>query len=339
MFKRFLDHLQQQVENKEANYLLTVSGGVDSVVLVDLFLRSELTFSIAHCNFNLRAEESDGDQQLVEELARDKGIQLFVKSFDTKEEEGSQPESTQMVARRIRYAWFNELSKDHAFNYIVTAHHGDDNIETVLLNITRGTGVQGLAGMETVNGNLFRPLLPFTKNEIINYAVEHGLNWREDSSNASVKYKRNNIRHQLIPHFEGLNPNFRNTFTENIEKWSLLNKAVLFEVEQLKAALRTDASSFTIPEAFLKEEGKQYLVFELLKQQGFTFDQFKSMINASHSGKQWHAGDVLATLSRGELLVQPLETKEVFKAVQIAEEGVYSVLNQQLTVLFLKNGT
>lgn len=334
MFKRFLDHLQQQVENKEANYLLTVSGGVDSVVLVDLFLRAKLNFSIAHCNFNLRGKESDGDQRLVEALAREKGIPLFVKSFDTKGEVGVQPESTQMVARRIRYAWFNELCEKYSFKYVVTAHHSDDNTETVLLNITRGTGVQGLVGMDAVKGNLCRPLLPFTKNEIINYALKHTLNWREDSSNASTKYKRNNVRLQLIPHFETLNPNFRNTFAENIEKWRLLNNAVQFEVEQLKSILNTAASTFVIPEALMKAEEKQYFLFELLKEYGFTFDQFQSMIKTTHSGKQWYTPKVTAIYNRGEFWVQHSVEKKEFHTIQIKEEGVFKLLDEQLQVRF-----
>ena len=322
MFNSFLKHIKQLVDADSSRFLLTVSGGVDSVVLFDLFKKSGLDFMVAHCNFNLRGKESDGDQDFVESLAKNSGVDVVVKSFIYDDSSQSEPESTQMWARRVRYQWFSELKKELKCDYIVTAHHSDDNIETVLLNMARGTGVSGLSGISNLNNDLLRPLLNFKKEEMKSYALREGLTWREDSSNASLKYKRNKVRHELVEQFETLNPNFRNTFSENIEKWIWLKELVFIELEKFKTKHKTD-TGFKIPLSSFKDEATKYIVFELLKGLGLTFDQVKAIGDSIHSGKVWKT-DLVNILRDREYVFLMFDEKEVLEDRVIETLGRFS---------------
>lgn len=311
MFNSFLKQIKQLVDVKSSRFLLTVSSGVDSVVLFDLFKKSELNFVVAHCNFNLRGKESDGDQQFVESLAENSKVDCFVRSFIHDNSIQSEPESTQMWARRVRYQWFSELKKELGCDYVVTAHHSDDNLETVLLNMARGTGVSGLSGISDLNNDLLRPLLIFKKEEIKLYASQEGLAWREDSSNASLKYKRNKVRHELVEQFETLNPNFRNTFGENIEKWTWLKELVCVELEKFKTKHKTEGG-YEIPFSCFSDESTKYIVFELLKELGLTFDQVKSIGDSTQSGKVWKT-DLVNVLRDRESVFLMFDENEVLE--------------------------
>ena len=186
--------------------LLTVSGGVDSMVMLSLFARCGYSIGVAHCNFCLRGEESDEDEVLVEKEAAKYGVEFFNRRFPTREEMERTGESMEMAARRLRYAWFEELCVEHGYTKIAIAHHADDSIETFFINLLRGTGLRGLTGISVTNGRVFRPLMFASRREITEYAVANGIPFREDSSNRSTKYLRNKIRLGLIPRIREINP-------------------------------------------------------------------------------------------------------------------------------------
>lgn len=202
---------------KEKTLLLAISGGVDSMVMLDLFKKSDYKIAIAHCNFQLRGAESDDDQEFVEKYAKENNIPSHIHKFDTKAFAEDYKLSIQVAARELRYSWFHELLVSEDYNYILTAHHADDNIETFLINLSRGTGLEGFTGIPTQNDKIVRPLLPFSREEIFNYARQHNIQWREDSSNLSDKYLRNKIRHDIVPVLKSLNPNFLSSFQNTLE--------------------------------------------------------------------------------------------------------------------------
>ena len=186
--------------------LLTVSGGVDSMVMLSLFTRSGYRVGVAHCNFQLRGAESDEDEVLVEEEARKYGVEFYNKRFETAAEMERTGESMEMAARRLRYAWFDALSREHGYTVVAIAHHADDSIETFFINLLRGTGLRGLTGISTQVGKVVRPLMFASRKEILEYAVANRIPFREDSSNRSTKYLRNKIRLGLIPPHPGDQP-------------------------------------------------------------------------------------------------------------------------------------
>jgi tRNA(Ile)-lysidine synthase len=196
----------------QGKILLAISGGVDSVVLAHLCKLAKLNFSIAHCNFNLRDAESDADEEFVLDLAEKLDVEVFIENFDTTAYAEDEKVSIQMAARELRYHWFEELSAALKFDYILTGHHANDNLETFIINLVRGSGLDGFTGIKSVNNNVIRPLLSFTRKEIEAYAEERKIKWREDSSNASNKYLRNKIRHDIVPVLEELNPQMLNSF-------------------------------------------------------------------------------------------------------------------------------
>ena len=324
MLDRFLEHLNLIHKLKPNQvFLLAISGGVDSVVLTHLFAEAKIPFSIAHCNFQLRGEESNEDMQSVKNLAASHQVKFHCQFFETKVAQKGSGESTQMIARKLRYDWFNELLSKYNYEKLVTAHHLNDNVETVLLNIARGTGIKGLTGIAPVSDQLLRPLLFATKEEILHYAKEKNLTWREDSSNQSDKYKRNLIRHHAIDIFEQLNPNFLHTFSDNIERWKSLAEHVAVEVKKLDANFKTP-TGWTIEEVFLKTISNHAILLEWLKEKGFAENQFQELLKAKLSGKQWEAENYVAVYDRGRLMISE---KIATKTIEITiEKGQTEVL-------------
>ncbi|WP_229216357.1 tRNA lysidine(34) synthetase TilS [Dyadobacter sp. 3J3] len=213
MLESFLTFInQQKLDISEKSTLLTVSGGADSIVLAHLFYRAGFSASIAHCNFGLRDQESDEDELFVKKLAEQYAFPFFRTRFETKKFAAEQRISTQMAARELRYEWFEELRKSQNINFIATAHHANDAFETVLLNLTRGTGLAGLHGISVLNQQVIRPLLFASKENILRYIIDNHLTYREDSSNLSDNYKRNMIRHEVIPVLKKMNPSLEKTF-------------------------------------------------------------------------------------------------------------------------------
>ncbi|MEO1546140.1 MAG: tRNA lysidine(34) synthetase TilS [Bacteroidota bacterium] len=214
---RFQNHIEKQFPFiKKASLIIACSGGVDSVVLTHLCHAMGFKLTLAHCNFNLRGEESDGDEAFVTGLGKQLSIPVRTISFDTEKEKSKLRESTQMTARSLRYEWFDTLVSEGVGEYLLTAHHLDDALETFLINLSRGTGIQGLTGIPVQQEYVVRPLLPFTREEVLSYAKQEELSWREDQSNQDIKYLRNQIRHDVIPALKTLRPDFLERFQDTL---------------------------------------------------------------------------------------------------------------------------
>ncbi len=252
--------------------LLAVSGGVDSVVLAHLCHDAKLDFALAHCNFNLRGEESDADEAFVIDLADSLDAEIHTENFDTEKYASEKGISIQMAARDLRYEWFEQLRKILNFDFILTAHHANDNLETFLINLIRGTGLEGLSGIKSENQKLIRPLLTFNRKEIEDFARAHNLKWREDSSNASEKYLRNKIRHQIVPLMEEVNPQLLDSFgkTQRHLRESLDLVEDYISLLYPKVVEKNDFG-YSLDIDFLKKiPNQKQILYQLLKSFGFT---------------------------------------------------------------------
>ena len=209
---------QNELFGHDDKILLTVSGGVDSMVMMSLFAASGYRFGVAHCNFQLRGQESDEDEALVAEQARRYGVELFNRRFDTQGEMERTGESMEMTPRRLRYTWFRSLCDEHGYNVIAIAHHINDSIETFFINMLRGTGLRGLTGISVQAGRIVRPLMFATRKDILDYATAHRIPYREDSSNRSTKYLRNKVRLGIVPMLREINPQFTTVMRRNISR-------------------------------------------------------------------------------------------------------------------------
>jgi tRNA(Ile)-lysidine synthase len=290
MLKKFQNHINEKLSFiKNAKLLIAISGGVDSVVLAYLCKKMDLNISLAHCNFNLRGAESDADEDFVLQLAEDWELEVFIENFDTKKFAADKKISTQMAARTLRYYWFEELKTQLKFDYILTAHHADDNFETFLINLSRGTGLDGLLGIPQVNGAIVRPLLPFTRDDVEKFAKEYKLQWREDSSNSSTKYLRNKLRHDVIPILKGINPqllqNFEKTQHYLNDAKSIVNDKVDEVAQNIVSKTNNNGVAFNINEIQQLNNPKAYL-YELLNGYGFTQWQDILELLIAQSGKQ-----------------------------------------------------
>ena len=289
MISQFKNHINNNLSFlNESKLLIAVSGGIDSVVLVHLLNKLNYDISLAHCNFNLRGLESDNDEAFVINLAEDLGLEVFIQNFDTDNYAKQHKLSIQMAARELRYQWFEELRCQLDYNYILTAHHSDDNLETFLINLSRGTGLEGLSGIPVVNDAIVRPLLSFSRFDIETYAELNNIEWREDVSNVSVKYLRNKIRHEVIPILKGINPqllqNFNKTISHLNESLDIIDDRVN-EVSDEIISVKEDAIQFNISKIKALNNPRAYL-YELLKDYGFTeWDDVFLLLDAQ-SGKQ-----------------------------------------------------
>ena len=268
--------------------LLALSGGVDSMVLADLLIQSGLKFSVAHCNFQLRGKASDGDSSFIEEFCKENQIDFFIKKFDVQGYQKTGNYSIQMAARNLRYDWFDELIQQYQFDFLLTAHQLDDSIETFLINLSRGTGIEGLTGIKKQKGKILRPLLPFSKNEILDYAEKNNVKWREDDSNNSDDYLRNKIRHRIIPVLKEINPNFAKSFTKSLNYLESDFELIRFQIEKIKKKIFVNqGDEILIKISELKEEGfSNAHLFHLFNDFGFKFPlEIKKLMNSNQNGE------------------------------------------------------
>ncbi len=311
MLQKFKEHIVLQFPFlKEKKLLIAVSGGVDSMVLTHLFKTLNYTFSIAHCNFTLRETESDKDEQFVIETGKKFDITTFTKQFLTEDYAKTNKLSTQIAARELRYQWFQELVIKHQFDYILTAHHADDNLETFLINLTRGTGIDGLTGIPAINKNIVRPLLIFSREEIVSFAQKEHIDWREDESNSSTKYTRNKIRHQVVPILREINPSLLDSFQKTTAYLEGSQQIIKDAIHQLKNnAIVVESGVTKIDISILKQlsNSKVYL-FELLKEYGFTeWNDVVQLLDAQ-SGKKVFSKSHRLLKNRGFLLLSKIES-------------------------------
>ena len=297
--------------NEGDKIVLALSGGVDSMVLANLFLEMKTDFVVAHCNFHLRGEESDGDELFVRKFAEHHHIQCFVKHFDTEQYAAEHGLSIEMAARDLRYAWFEELRQQLGYDKIALAHHADDQIETFFINLLRGSGLNGLKGMKPQNGYLIRPLLGITREEIRHYAATNHISWREDHTNAETLYLRNKIRNQLVPLLDDIHPDSRKSISKSIDFLSSENDLYreLLQKHLADVVVNENETQTVDKEILLNPNGAQ-LLFEWLRDYGFNTDQCHSIFEALNAQPGIHfespthhlyiERDSLQLVSRGE---------------------------------------
>jgi tRNA(Ile)-lysidine synthase len=292
--------------------LLAVSSGRDSVAMVSLFAESGLDFGIIHCNFQLRGEDSEGDELFAKNLAEKLNIPFFTTRFHTKKEAKKVGVSTQMIARKLRYDWFEKIRIEAKYDFIATAHHLNDAIETVLLNLTKGTGIEGLKGISAKNGKVVRPILFASRNEIDAYIEEKKLDFREDISNESTDYQRNKIRLEVIPILKTINPNLESTFVDTLER--LANSA---KMVQEKTASYFQNHEFLI-EDLQKSETPTLILFENLKQFGFNYKQCVLMTESldKTASKVFLSKAFKIEKNRKKIVLKPLNDS-VLKEIEI----------------------
>jgi tRNA(Ile)-lysidine synthase len=307
MFEKFQNHINANFSFlKEKRLLVAISGGIDSMVLFYLCHQLNLDISVAHCNFQLRGDESDDDEDFVKSQTEKLQIPIFIKKFDTKSFAEKEKLSIQVVARNLRYDWFNTLLINNAFDYILTAHHLDDSLETFLINFTRGSGLDGLTGIPQQNGNIVRPLLPFSRNEIEVFAKENNVEWREDSSNASDNYLRNKLRHDLIPILKELNPSLLHSFENTISNLQQAQSLVTDASQTVYKQAVSEEDTIKIDISKLKEfqNFKAYL-YQWLNEYGFTDWNAVYDLILAQSGKQVFSETHVLLKDRNELILFP----------------------------------
>jgi len=333
MDKNFERKLQQTIINfienkqlfqKNTPLILAVSGGVDSIVMLDFLHQTKFNVkALAHANFQLRGEESEEDMKFVKDLAVNYDLPCFIKYFDTIQEAKQAGESIQMAARRLRYDWLKELLEETKASYILTAHHLDDNLETVLLNLIRGTGWAGLHGILPKQGNIIRPLLIFKKKELLAYAKHRELKWREDSSNAETKYKRNFLRLEVMPLLKQLNPDLENTFQQSLKK--------IIGVEKVFEAITQEKK-----DKFFEQKGKDIFIslkileeltspieqlYVMLQEFGFSYPQIENLVQTarSESGRGVFSQNYQIVKDRKAWVLSPL-SKTFMEIISLNEE-------------------
>lgn len=319
--------------------LLAVSGGVDSVVLCHLCHRAGLKFGIAHCNFKLREAASDGDEIFVKVLAQHFDVPYYTTAFDTEKIANQKKLSIQETARNLRYEWLEKIRQQHHYTYLATAHHANDAIETALYNLTKGTGIRGLHGILAKKESLIRPLLFASKKEIIAYAQKHMINYREDASNASDKYSRNFIRHQVVPQLEQINPNFINTSKATLRH--LRDTELLFDyaIKGIqKAICKQDDFYFYINiKQLLEVPAPATVLYEILKAYNFNSDQVQQLLEVAQkgeSGKQFLSKSHHLVVDRLFFIIKRQVENSLPKEILITKEN--SQVNLGSQVLHLK---
>ena len=311
--KKFIDFAKQNnLFTNGSKILAAVSGGMDSVVMAHLLKASGLNFSIAHCNFQLRGDEATRDQEFCNQLAQQFRVKFHTINFDTSAYAAQHKQSIQMAARELRYQWVEQLRQQHGYDVIALAHHQNDTIETILLNLTRGTGIAGLHGILPRNGNLVRPLLFLGRDEVHEIIKQNKFDFVEDSSNAATKYARNKLRHEVIPKLKELNPSLEKTFENSLQHFRGMEMLLELRLIELKKELFIfEGDEVYIPLTALKElEPKRLLLFNLLQEYGFNETSVNDLIASlhKHPGRVFESNNFMIVLDRDKLILTKKNT-------------------------------
>jgi tRNA(Ile)-lysidine synthase len=328
--QQLLNHIQRYNLCKITDkILLTVSGGIDSMVMLHLFRQAGFQVGVAHCNFQLRGTDSQADEIFVKTTCLDQNIPFHVTQFDMAGYMSDNGMSVQMAARELRYRYFHEVAEQFGYAYIATAHHLNDSLETVLLNLTKGTGYEGMGGIPVKNGKIIRPLLFATREMIVEYARAQTIIWREDKSNNSDKYQRNFIRHQIVDRLKEINPSLEQTFRTTQERLQGADSLVKSFIDQFReeAGIRP-ASDFKINKKVLKNTPSPAVVlWEILKEYGFNFDQCREIITDHQSGKSFLSATHTLIVDREYFFVQrKVDTSSFYFNVDASDSQIVAEL-------------
>jgi tRNA(Ile)-lysidine synthase len=317
MLNRFSQHVHQNnLFTSKQRLLLALSGGVDSVVLAHLLKQGDFNFAIAHCNFQLRGRDSHSDERFCKALAESLHVPFYTIQFDLKPYAVKHKLSTQMAARNLRYEWFQDMLKTKGFDFLLTAHHANDSIETMLLNLVRGSGIKGMKGIPEKNGRIIRPLLCFNKDEILKFAKAEKFSYRKDKSNNEAKYDRNFIRLKVIPLLKKLNPSLEKTMLANMQRFAeegrLLNEYLDLKKREL---IHRSGEIISIDRAALLDStSKHSLLHALLNPYGFNETQESDVLQNLEKkglvGKNLFSKTHQLTIDRAFLLIRPLTSEE-----------------------------
>jgi tRNA(Ile)-lysidine synthase len=308
MFSKFQNHIVSNFPFlQQAKILVAVSGGLDSMVLLELLFHSKLDIAVAHCNFQLRDLESEGDEDFVKSYCSKNSINGFFQKFDTRKFAEDEKLSIQLAARKLRYEWFYELLEKEHFDFVLTAHHLDDQLETFLINFSRGTGLDGLCGIPSLHDKIVRPLLIFSRAEIETFANENQLKWREDSSNASDKYLRNKIRHQVVPILKELNPSFLDSFENTLQNLNQAQSLVddASRIVYRKVVKEDENQKIIDLKELLQLSNYQAYLFQWLSPFGFSAWQDIYDLVYAQSGKQILSEHFRVVKNRDTFILEP----------------------------------
>jgi len=320
LFKNYIrEHNLFQPNEK---VLLGISGGLDSVVMMDLFHRSGYPFAVAHCNFQLRGNDSDEDEKLVRRLAQHYQVQYYGTRFNTGEYARENSISIEMAARDLRYEWFENIREKGDFDWIAVAHHADDSRETFLLNLIRGTGIRGLRGIQPKVGKVIRPLLFANRNDLIQYTIDFQLEFRDDQSNWDTTFLRNKIRHEVLPLLEEMNPSFRESLSETMERLNEAGNLLNSMVERKRAFLVKEIGNqvFIDLEKIRQLSPRQTWLFELLRPYNFKTEvvrEISKTFEEGISGKKFFSSTHRLIRDRESLIISPLEEDVSFRRYYI----------------------
>ena len=318
-FDAQLDRLTSS-QGRRSGFLLALSGGVDSMTMAHLFLNSPLAqgcpLVVAHANFTLRGAESDADEALVRDWASAYGLPVHIRRFDTEAEASRRGISIEMAARDLRYAWFRDLLQTEHLGYVAVAHHLNDSAETLLLNLVRGTGLRGATGIRPVNGAVIRPLLPFSRKEILAYARKQGIVFREDASNAESRYARNRIRNTVFPELARINPAFLQNLAGSMAHFAEAQAILDADFAQKAATFsRREGDALVIDrKTLLAEPFRHYWLYRLLEPCGFNEAQqeaIEASLEEGRCGSRFYSADYVALRDRNGLKVYPAVRPEM----------------------------
>jgi len=334
LLEQFTDHLRLQFpELFGTKNLLAISGGMDSVVLADLLKINQIDFSFAHCNFQLRGDESEKDETFVKELAKKYSLTCFTQKFDTDQYAIDNRLSTQMAARDLRYNWFKDLIETKKLDYVITAHHADDELETFFIHFLRGSGLDGFLGIPSKNEYIRRPLLPFRRNDIEDYAISKQLIWREDASNAEIKYERNKIRHLIIPELLKIQPQLHKVFTKtqsNLrQSRSLIDQFINKAKGQICHYDENNSLKINLEQLANFSDSKAVL-YEILKDFGFTDWKSIEELRTAPTGKKIISKNYILLKNREELILYPNNKEYAETEILIDSLPVYHVIGSKV---------
>lgn len=304
-----------------ARILLAVSGGVDSMVMLDIMKGLPYDIGVAHCNFHLRDQAADEDEIFVRQTASNLSLPYFCAHFDTRKHAKENKLSIEMAARELRYRWFGQIAGSHGYSHIATAHHQDDAMETFFLNLCRGTGIRGLTGIRACTGNIIRPLICFSREEIRQYATDHHIAYHEDATNREDTYRRNYIRHHIIPAFRQLYPSFDRNMAKSMRILQAQEEVYRHHTDEIGSQLmQKDEAGFRIDRSALQNlPFPDIYLFEMLHPYGFNMTQVQAVLQnpSGRKGRHYRSKSHQLWLKEGELLLRPTEEEPQFPELVI----------------------